>query len=56
MVSSEPTSPTTASPRYPYTPEALENDLKSNLIKMIQPLKRELINSLKKYRKIQSNK
>ena len=47
MTPSEHSSPTTASPRYPYTPEALENDLKSKLIKILEAFKEETNKSLK---------
>jgi hypothetical protein len=52
---SEHSYPTTASLRYPNTTEMQENDLKSNLKKMIRAFKEET-NSLKKYRKIQLNR
>jgi hypothetical protein len=44
---SEHSYPTTASPGYPNRPEAQENDLKSNLIKMIEAFKEEMNKSLK---------
>jgi hypothetical protein len=50
-----PSYPTTASPGYPNTPEAKENDFKSNLMKMIEAFREEMINPLKKYRNTQSN-
>jgi hypothetical protein len=43
--------PTTASPSYPNTPEAKENDLKSNLMKMIEAFKEEM----NKYKEILKN-
>jgi hypothetical protein len=36
MALPEPSYPTTASPKYPKTHESQENDLKSNLIKMVE--------------------
>ena len=47
MATSEPSSPTTASPRYPNTLEKQELDLKSYLMMLIEGFKRDLINSLK---------
>ena len=47
MTSLEHSYPTTASPGYPSTAEAQENDLKSNLIKMIEAFKEEMNKSLK---------
>ena len=46
-VSSEPSSPTTASPEYNNIPENQEADLKSHLIKIIESFKEEINNSLK---------
>jgi hypothetical protein len=46
---SEPSSPTTESPRYPNKPE--EIDLKSHLMKVIRSFKKKINKSLKKYRK-----
>jgi hypothetical protein len=48
--------PATTNPGYPTKTEAQENDLKFNLIKIIEALKRICINSLMKYRKIHSNR
>jgi predicted double-glycine peptidase len=48
MTSSEHSYPTTTSPGYPNTTEAQENDLKSNLIKMIEAIKEEINKSLEK--------
>ena len=45
--SSEPSSPTTASPEYTNTPENQEADLKSYLIKIIESFKEDINNSLK---------
>ena len=39
--------PTTSSPGYPNTAEAQENDLKSNLMKMIEDLGEEILKILK---------
>ena len=47
--------PTTASPGYPNPVKALEDDLKSNLVKGIEAFKEDMNKSLKKYRTIQSN-
>ena len=47
MVTSEASYPMTASPGYPNTVEAQENDLKSNLMKMIEAFKGEMNKSLK---------
>ena len=47
MATSEPSSPTTASPRYPNTPEKQELDLKSYLMMLIEGFKKDLSNSLK---------
>jgi hypothetical protein len=48
--------PTTANPEYSNTVKAQEDDVKYNLIKMMDVFKQEINKSLKKYRKIQSNK
>ena len=47
VATSEPSSPTTASPRYPNTPEKQEFDLKSYLMMLIDGFKKDLNNSLK---------
>ena len=47
MTPSKHSYPTTASLRYPNTAEAQENDLKSNLIKMIEAFKEEINKSRK---------
>ena len=47
MATSEPSSPTTASPGYPNTPKKQELDLKSYLSKLIEGFKKNLNNSLK---------
>jgi hypothetical protein len=46
---------TIASSGYPTITQAQENDLKSNLIKIIDAFKEEINKSLKNYKKIQSN-
>jgi hypothetical protein len=45
--SSEPSTPTTASPGYPNTPEKQDSDLKSYLIMLIEDFKKGINNSLK---------
>jgi hypothetical protein len=47
MTPSEHSYPIIASPRYPNSTEAQENDCKSNLIKMIESFKYEINKSLK---------
>ena len=47
LASSEPSSPNTASPGYPNTPEKQDSDLKSHLMMMIEDFKKEINNSLK---------
>lgn len=47
MTLSEHTCPPTASPGYPNTTQAQENDLKSNLIKMTEAFKEQMNKSLK---------
>ena len=47
MVPSEPSSPTTASPGNPNTPEKQDSDLKSDLMKVIEAFKEDINNSLK---------
>ena len=44
---SEPSSPTTASPRCPHTPEEQDCDLKPHLMKMIEAFKEDVNNSHK---------
>jgi hypothetical protein len=51
MKQPEPSCPTTASSGYPNTPEAQENDLKSDLMKMLKTFKKET-NPLNYYKKI----
>jgi hypothetical protein len=45
--SSEPSTPTSASPGYPNTPEKQDSDLKSYLMKLVEDIKKDLNNSLK---------
>ena len=47
LASSEPSSPTTASPGYPNTPQKQVSDLKSHLRMMIEDFKKDVNNSLK---------
>ena len=47
LASSEPSSPTTASPGYPNTLEKQESDLKSYLMMMVEDFKKDINNSLK---------
>jgi hypothetical protein len=48
--SSELSTPTSASPGYPNTPEKLNLDLKAYLMMMIEDIKKDFNNLLKKYR------
>jgi hypothetical protein len=48
LASSEPNSPNIASPGYPNTLEKQESDLKSLLMMMIEDIKKDINNSLKK--------
>jgi chromosome segregation ATPase len=47
LASSEPNSPTIASPKYPNTLEKQDSDLKSLLMMMIEDFKKDINNSLK---------
>ena len=47
LASSEPSSPTTASPRYPNTPEKQDSDLKSHLMMLIEDFKKDINDSIK---------
>ena len=47
MATSEPSSPTTASPGYPNTLEKQDLDLKSQFMMLIEGFKKEINNSLK---------
>ena len=44
---SEPSTLTSASPGYPYTPEKQDSDLKLYLMILVEELKKEINNSLK---------
>jgi hypothetical protein len=44
--SSEPSTPTSASPEYPNTPEKLDPDLKAYLMMMVEDIKKDFNNSL----------
>jgi hypothetical protein len=48
LTTSPHSSPTTPSPVYPNTPEKQDSDLKSYLMKMIDDLKEDINNSLRK--------
>ena len=54
--SSEPSTFTSTSPGYPNTPEKLDLDLKAYLMTMVEDIKKDLNNSLKKYRRTLLNK
>ena len=45
--SSEPSTPTSASPGYPNTPEKQDSDLKSYLMMLVEDIKKDFNNSLK---------
>jgi hypothetical protein len=45
--SSEPSTPTSASPGHPNTPEKLDPNLKAHLMMMVEDIKKEFNNSLK---------
>ena len=45
--SSEPSTPTSASPGYPKTPEKQDSDLKSYLMMLVEDIKKDFNNSLK---------
>jgi hypothetical protein len=47
LASSEPSSPTTASPGYPITPEKQDSDLKSHLMLIIEDFMKDINTSLK---------
>jgi ribosomal protein L29 len=49
--SSESSTPTSASPRYPNTPEKLDSDLKAYLMMMVEDIKKDFNNSLKEIKK-----
>jgi hypothetical protein len=48
---SEPSTPTSASHRYPNTPKKQDSDLKSYLMMLIEDIKRGFNNSFKKHRR-----
>jgi hypothetical protein len=47
LQSSEPSTPTSATPGYPNTPEKLDPDLKAYLMMMVEDIKKAFNNSLK---------
>jgi hypothetical protein len=47
LASPEPSTPTTARPRYPNTPEKQDSDLKSYRLMLIQNFKKDINNFLK---------
>ena len=47
LASSEPSTPTTASPGYPNTPEKQDLDLKSYLMMLVEDFKKDINNCLK---------
>jgi hypothetical protein len=49
--SSEPSTPTSASPGHPNIPKKLDPDLKAYLMMMVEDIKKDFNNSLKKYRR-----
>jgi hypothetical protein len=49
--SAEPSTHTSASPGYPNTPEKLDPGLKAYLMVMVEDIKKDFKNSLKKYRR-----
>jgi hypothetical protein len=49
--SSEPSTLTSANPRYPNTPKKLDPNLKAYLMMMVEDIKKDFNNSLKKYRR-----
>ena len=55
LASSEPNSPMIASSGYTITPEKQDMDLKSLLMMMMEYYKKEINNSLKKYRRVYPN-
>jgi hypothetical protein len=56
LASSEPNSPTIASPGYIITPEKQDSDLISLLQMVIEDFKKDIKTPLKNYRKTQSNR
>jgi hypothetical protein len=51
--SSEPSTPTLPSPGHPNMPKKLDPDLKAYLMMMVEDIKKDFNNSLKKYRRTQ---
>jgi hypothetical protein len=49
--SSEPSTPSSASPGYPNITEKLDPELKAYLIMMVEDIKKDLITHLKKYKR-----
>jgi hypothetical protein len=47
LASSEPSSPTTANPGYPNTPEKRDSDLKLHLMMVVEEFKKDINHSLK---------
>ena len=47
LASSEPSTPTTASPGYPTTPEKQDSDLKSYLMMLVEDFKKDINNFFK---------
>jgi hypothetical protein len=56
LASSEPSSPTTAYPGYPNTPEKRDSDVKSHLMMMIEDFKKDISKSLKEIQRTQVNR
>jgi hypothetical protein len=54
--SSERSTPTQPSPGHPNTPKKLDPDLKAYLMMMVEDIKKDFNNSLKKYRRTQLNR
>ena len=54
--SSEPSTPTSAIPGYPNTPEKIDLDLKAYLMMMVEDIKKFFITHLKKYRRTLLNR
>jgi hypothetical protein len=52
--SSETSTPTTASPGYPNTPEKQDSDLKSYLMMLVEDFKKDINNSLKEMQESRS--
>jgi hypothetical protein len=54
--SSETSTPASASPGYPNTPEKLDLDLKGYLMMMVEDIKKDFNNHLKKFRRTLLNR